>query len=394
MKRAILIIIKLSLLVFFLHNIGLFSFFANFEPNEAPPIKGDGGRADLEYLNEKEARAVDLGGNYGPEEYFADLTDIQLREDNNDFDRNVIMNVYYSKSRLNDLFRFNLQRKRANLSGDEYQAYMNRLENARDKHLETVDPGYKQRQEESLARTKEPGYWSGLLLKLLKFLGKFYWKNLWLAFVLLWVWWYQEKKKIKVDNPLSFIFCLIIYPVVIIRTWRKILSEGTRFWAMTVELRSREMNLFSLFSQDEIAELKKLAKSNIKLSEFRKNLDQAGLIRRHSLVSAMTITSIFLLLPKISDAKNDFQIISSFGDSTREICLLINSPPVSDINQTSLLDDDDYNNGFHYFPSPMGLMTESILIFFVNIFSNKIPLLIEATLTGFKTDPEPIPIFC
>ena len=91
MKRAILITIKLLLVSFFLHNIGVFSFIANFEPEKAPTFKDyDGKKEDLRYMEDKMNRAKNLGGNYGPEEYFADLADIELKEKKKDFDAGVL----------------------------------------------------------------------------------------------------------------------------------------------------------------------------------------------------------------------------------------------------------------------------------------------------------------
>jgi hypothetical protein len=355
MKKAVLIIIKVLLFVFFLHNIGVFSYMANFEPSEAPPLKEDGGRADIEYLNEKIKRANDLGDNYGPEEYFSDLTDIRLKELNNEFDRSVIIAVNNSKSTLGNYFNLNLKRKRTILSSCEYDSYVDRIEIARDIHYEVIDPGHREREAERISRIKEPGYWKGLFLKIFESLKNFYLKNLGIAFILLWVWWYQEKEKVKIDNPLSFFLCLVFYPIVIARTWIMIIRENSRFFAMTIELRSRSVSLFSLFSEDEIKELRLLAKGSIKISEYRSNLDQAGLVRQHSLILAMTVTIMFIFVPRSIEA-------SSFSESKkldREVCVSINSPPCS--NQANF--SEKYLDSDHDVFLSFGVILENIFIF-------------------------------
>lgn len=386
MKRVTLIIIKLLLVSFFLHNIGLFSFIANFEPSEAPLLKDDNGkREDLRYMSEKTERARSLGGNYGPEEYFSDLTDIELKEKRKDFDANVLTFVNSSKGDLHNLFHSNLMDKRARASQEEYDLYMKRLGKAQDSYHEITDPGYKERQAELHAKINSASYWLNLLLVFLKFLGKLYLKNFLLAFLLLWFWWYQDKQKLKIDNPFSFILLLVFYPFVIFRVLAKAAKQESRFLAMSIELRRREKNLFSLFSENEILELRRLAKSNIKLSDHRHYLDEKGLVYRYALLPAMAVTCLFVLLP--SDSNSQENSLDYFrGDFIEEFCISMNSPP--DLHQIKFSVDDDEFSSFSF-----GIILEEIYTFFQDIIFSIIALSVPIELEGFKNNPKPIPLF-
>lgn len=386
MKRATLIIIKLLLVLFFLHNIGLFSFIANFEPSEAPSFKDDNGRReDLRYMNEKTERARSLGSNYGPEEYFADITEIELKEKRKDFDYQVLAFVNSSRSELHNLFHSNLMYKRSHSSQVDYDLYMERLSRAQDLYNETVDPGYKERRAEIQAKINSAGYWSNLFLSFLKFLGKFYLKNFGLAFLLLWFWWYQDKQKLKIDNPFSFIICLVFYPIVIIRVLLKAVQQESRFFAMNIELRRREKNLFSLFSENEILEIRRLAQSNMKLSDYRRYLDDKGLVYKHALLPAMAVTCFFIFLP-LNSQENNFDSDCLNTDFMEEVCVSVNSPP--DLVQINFSLDDDRDDLLSF-----GIILEEFFVFFKNIFLNSISFPIPIESSGFKNNPKPIPLF-
>jgi len=375
MKKAIFIA-KFLLLVFFLHNIGLFSFIANHDPGDPPPIKEDGGREDIRYLNEKMNKANDLGDNYGPEEYFSDLTEIVLKEKEKDFDRSAIPFVASCKLELNKKFHYSLENKRRRGSDAEYGAYMDLLGEARDKYLEITDPGFKQRELELKAKINAPGYWPNLFLSFLNFLLRFYLKNIWLAFFLLWIWWYQDKESLKIKNPFSFLFCWILYPLVIIAVWTRSARQEARVFIISSELRRREKNLFSLFSENEMLEIRRLAKSNIKLSEYRRYLNEQSLTCKHSLLPAMAITLIFL--PLISNSQD----INFSGEIFKdEICVSVNSPP--ELNEPESFSDNQ----------TLGIISVNIIIFFKKIFTliNYFP--IPKKPEGFKNNPKPIPLF-
>lgn len=387
MKKAALIIVKLLLFVFFLHNIGLFSYIASLEPaKKTYSIKEGGMEEDIQFLNEKINKAKSLGNNYGPEEYFSDLTEIMLKEKNNDFDQRAVIAVNNSKMELNKYFRYSLENKKKTLSKEEHLAYLERLYSSRDFHLEITEPGYREREAELYSKLSDSTYWSNLFLSFFKSLLRIYLKNIWLAVFLLWIWWYEEKNTFKINNPFSFIFCVIFYPIIIIRVWVKIIKEGSRFLAMSIELRRRERNLFSLFSDNEVQEIRRLAKSNLKLSEYRHYLDEKGLIRRHALLPVIAVTCLFILLPPLSSANSQENKFSNLPeDYIEEICSYINSPPkIIEVNFS--INEDD-------FASPCGIILEEIFIFFQSICLGVVILLVPDELLGFKNNSKPIPLF-
>lgn len=415
MKGTILFLIKLSLFIFFVHNIGIISYVANFEAGEPPPIKDEAGRQeDVDFLNNKINRARDLGDAYAPEEYFADLAEIMLKEQDNDFDMSILFLVNSSRMELFGIFDDVRRRILLNKTKEERGAYLRHFEEVREDFMETIEPGYKQMQEEYRLKASAPGYRSGILLKFLSFLGNFYLKNLFLAFILLWTWWYQEKEKIKIDNPLSFLFCLVFYPVVIIRTWRKIINRESRFVAMSVELRRRDKNLFSLFSENEISELRRLARSNMKLSEYRKYLDQGGLIRQHSLLPSIAVTTVFLALPFFSSSQEGHQMVFAETEKYLEDCsACMNSPPLlifcyqedgtcSNVSQEKIsVDyggpgyDHDYDHGPYSAKSggfSAGIILENSLIYFEGLILELISFVNSKISSGYKNNPEPIPL--
>lgn len=312
MKKSLLISIKLLLAVLFLYNIGFFALFSHLEDGPQPPIKADGGKSDIRYLQEKVQRAQSLGVAYGPEEYFADLTAIRLKEQQNDFDRFAILAVSSSVNQLLSTFDANVKAARRNLSETEYNLFMQRLSQARQLSQETLDPGCTQRVLADQARRQSPGYWQQVVMIVLTWLAGFYVKNLPLAFILLWIWWYQDKNKLGINNPLSFLICLTFYPIVIIRTWYQIWHEGVRTFAFRVERQRREIDIFSLLSANELAEVSRFAHSRISLTDYRQELDQRGLSRRHSLLPIMVVVTIALLIPSLASANTivDDNIVS------------------------------------------------------------------------------------
>jgi hypothetical protein len=185
MKRTALIAIKLLLVILFLQNIGFFSFISNIEDKPQPPQKADGGRGDLQYLNEKIERAQKLGANYGPEEYFSDLTDIRLKEKANEFDRMAATHVFYTTNLLMASFHNNVMEHRRSDSSEKYSAFMEELSIAQKKHLSIADPEQEKESRELTKKMNQPGYWLSILVSFLTWLVGFYFKNLPLGFVLL-----------------------------------------------------------------------------------------------------------------------------------------------------------------------------------------------------------------
>lgn len=378
MKRFVLIAIKLLLVVLFLQNIHFFSFISTIDDKPQAPQKADGGRGDLQYLNEKIERAQKLGINYGPEEYFSDLTDIRLKEKANGFDRMASIHVFYTTNTLMGMFNNSVIRHHHDDSPKNYQAFMEELSKAQKKHLSITDPEQETRAKALDEKMAQPGYWLGVLFGLLSWLTSFYLKNFPLGLTLLWIWWYQEKERLSINNPLSFIICLLLYPIVIIRVWKKSLEYGARMFALKVEFKSRQTDIFSMISENELADIKRFAKSDLRISDYRKYLENRGLTYRHALMPAITVTILFLAIPK---SYGDNKISGPLNDVVK-YQMPIKAPP----NISS-----DYSFHGQVFT---GTVPELPKIFFIPIIWRFILPPVPNNRQGFKTNPDPVPVFC
>ena len=379
MKSIVLVVIKLTLTALFLFNIGLISLFRNLKPSVQPPDKGAAWVKDMNFLNEKIKRAEALGRKYTPELYFSDLTDIRLKEKNNDFDRRVLVNR--SVDLLFNCFNNNLVNTRMHSTNAEYCSLMNRLSAARGKHEEILDPGCGARRAKSEAEMKVPGYWRGVLLSILVFLGKFYLKNFLLAFVLLWTWWYREKEKIAINNPTSFLICLLLYPITIVRVWCKTGERGARELAMSIMFKRRDTDIFSMISDDELADIKRFAKSNLKISDYRAYLNNRGLVCQHSLVPVIMVTLLFLAVPKTFSSGNTSQ-----SNDTVKYHLEIKAPPGFSGEHFSLHHQDKQ------VVASAAIIFPDQFIFQIMSIWKPVTLLVFERRPGFKTNPDPVPL--
>lgn len=379
MKRIALIVIKLLLVILFLQNIGFFSFISNIEDKPQPPQKADGGRGDLQYLNEKIERAKKLGTNYGPEEYFADLTDIRLKEKANEFDRMAATHVFYTTNTLMTSFHNNVMEHRRSDSSEKYSAFMEELSIAQKKHLSIADPEQEKESRELTRKMNQPGYWLSILVSFLTWLAGFYLKNLPLGFVLLWAWWYEEKERLSINNPLSFLICVLLYPVVIIRVWRRSLRYGARMFAMNIEFKRRQTDIFAMISNNELEDIKRFARSDFKLRDYQRYLENRSLIVRHSLVPVGIVALTLLLTPKVYSSVDNHSTIN-----TTEYQMPIKAPPN--------LMPDDFSS--HHDLIMVAITPEETKIFFIPlIWQFNLPPVLKY-VGGFKTNPDPVPVCC
>lgn len=343
MKKTLLILIKSVLAVFFLYNIGFLSLINSIEKSIPPPIKEDRERLlDCQYLTEKIERARAMGPKYGPEEYFADLTDIRLKEKANDFDRAVVVRVSTTINEMQKVFSEN-QRASRKISREAENNFFARIDSARNLFYEQVEPELL----EATKRSEEIGgtkFLLGVLTSIWQWFIGFYLKNLPLAIILLWLWLYQKTESLKITNPISFFICILLYPIIIIQTWRKILDYNTRIFFMSIELKSRDKDLFSLISENELEEIKSFARDKIKLSQYRAYLDDGGLQRQHSLFIVVLPTFLILMVASAnclsSDPHYDFK---EYIES--ELIENINAPPdmLFEVSDDFLEDDDTYS---------------------------------------------------
>lgn len=381
MKRTIRITLKVILALIFLQNIGFFSFISNMPAEKQAPIKADGGRSDNQYLNEKIRNAENLGNNYGPEEYFADLTDIELKKKNNDFDRYAIIQVSRAINALLAQFNSNVTKHRKSDSQIDYDKYMERLTVAQQKCISITDPESFKRDTEFKIKSNSPSFWRDMLISFLFWLFAFYLKNLPLAMILLWIWWYEDKNKLSINNPLSFLICLIFYPIVIIRTWILKTRNSARIFAMSVDFKRRQTDIFSLISDNELADIKRFAKSDLKISNYRDYLKNRGLVYQHALIPTMVITCVLLLTSQSIGAEIKYQSTDSMG---YQVCT--NAPP----------NFQYYHSNPHEKISKVSFVAmlpfEEEAIFILTMFRKLVLHSVPKKCQGFKTNPDPIPL--
>lgn len=374
MKKALRITLKVILAIIFLQNIGLFSLIHTMPAERQAPEKADGGKEDRKFLNEKTRQAKNLGNDYGPEAYFADLTEIRLKTKNNDFDRYAAMNVGYTTTTLVNQFNQNVLSHRRSESGVDYDKYLERLNVAREKCLNITDPEGQKRAAEFKIKTSSPNYWRDTLISILSWLLSFYLKNLPFALVLLWIWWYEDKDKLKINNPLSFLICLILYPITIISVWK----NGARIFAMSVDYKRREADIFAMISDDELTDIKRFARSNLKISDYQNYLKSRGLTYQHALVPVMMATFVLLLTSQSMGSEIKHQPT----DLTKcQVC--IKAPP--DFQQ------NDSNQHEHIsFAAVLPSKQETIFIMTL-VWQLVLPPTFKRC-QGFQTNPDPIPL--
>lgn len=380
MKKALLFVLKTGLFVFFVYNLGAVSYILDTKKHPPAPLKENFKEEDLDWLNEKYENALKLGAQYSPELYFSDITEIQLKQKTNEFDRRSLLSVNSITSSLATIFHQNLLSLKSKSNGAETLSYMERVNLANEKYDEILNPGITKRRQQLSSEIETLNYWLNLLATLLLWILNQYLKNLIPAFLLLWLWWYQEQKSIKINNPLSFLLCLLLYPIVIIRTWAMRLNENARYLVMTIEYRRRNKNLFALFSDNELAEIKKLVKTKISLADYRLTLEQCGLTINHALVPALIVSLLLISLP--AKTMSSPEVSSSLGLNQTE--LWQNAPPSVSINLSV-----DYN----YVNFDSIIIEENISPFIIEKIITYLVDYAEKCLDGHPGRLKPIPLF-
>lgn len=380
MKKIVRIALKVILAIIFLKNIGFFSFISTMPAEKQPPIKTLQERmADNQFLNEKMDRAKSLGDDYGPEEYFADLTEIRLKSKNNDFDRYVVLQVSSATNVLLTKLNANVTRHRKLDSDEAYDQFMKRLSAAQQKCLNITDPESQKREAEFKIKRSSPTFWQDIFVSFLTWFLGFYLKNLPLALVLLWIWWYERKNKLSISNPLSFLICLAFYPVIIIRTWVIQSRTSVRTFTMSVDLKRRKADIFSLISENELADIKRFAISDLKIGDYRNYLKNQNLSYQHALMPAMIATIIMLLVSPSMAYTTKHQ---SADYSKCQIC--IKAPP-------DIQPHHDYNQPGHDVIVAITPIKQKE-IFIMTLTWELVMPPAPKRCSGFQTNPDPIPL--
>jgi len=198
-----------------------------------------------------------------------------------------------------------------------------------------------------------------------------------LAFILLWIWWYQDKNRVSINNPLSFLICLILYPIVIGRAWQKIIKEGRRSLAMQIEFKRRQSNIFSLISKDELQIIRRLAQSHTGFRDYQHELNDRHLTRQHALVPVLLVTIVLMVF-------NETLIATPSDATPPTVEITVNMPP--GISHYHYQVDDTMSW------SIPGLAEELIMTSPYLLVISEVIRLIPKLLEGHKRKLEPIPL--
>lgn len=281
---------KMTAILLFIANTGIFSGMTRMiiseEQYQSDPVLmlqiNDLSERQWEKANAK----VASGEIYSPRDYFKDLGQIYRLEDSLGMTRGI-GGVWGSRIiRLQALS----------------------LESVRNKHFtwSDVDVVSKEFNEniggffrDDARNDLKNASWSDAWETLLNWLVIQYKRGIPLAFIFLLIWIYDEdrkKERFKLNNPVSFLMCLILYPVVLgitLRRWLKISARG--FYA-EVELRRTKDKFLSMISENEVMAIREFAESCLSLRTWKLKLIGEGFILKRSFASAAVATFICLFL--------------------------------------------------------------------------------------------------
>ncbi|MFA7701871.1 MAG: hypothetical protein WCX80_00215 [Patescibacteria group bacterium] len=287
---------------------------------------------DRQWLAEITSRARELGDGYTPSLYFEDLLKIEMRKRHDSIYYTINTNDFISS-----LHQLNMERReKLQWNGDEagMEKFWEETSIAQKKFDAVVDPG----KEARLAQTKREFRDGTMFKKVLSWLWRCYTKNFFLALVLLYLWWVEEREKWRINNPLSFIICLLIYPYTIIRTLLRKLDYQTRQWAMEIAFRRTEKTIFTLISEDEMAIIKKFAAKG-QIKNYKEYLNARGLVVRHSFLSATLVTIILLLIvPRPQSLANNLPTVKG-----AKYFIEIKAPPGIQTISTMIINAQDWD---------------------------------------------------
>ncbi len=279
--------VKLMLTLLFLWNMGVQKIFtSDVFKNEQREHNYKG--LELEKLQFKlndivaqklqaARQKIKQGEDYTITDYFEDYTDIQLFADSTGANVPIMEGI----TQLQQLSELYLRK-----TPDRTDA----ITAAQEKFSDRTDPGWRERQKASQESWKQFSFWAWLGENLLLQ----YLRNFFIALILLLCWIYDDnKKRLQLLSPLSFIVCLLLYPITIGYVW----WMKTRDFLNEVEVRSRRVKLFGLLSKEERAIVERL--KGLTLREVRLELNAMGMRRKHCYVVALLAVIIIELLPNI-----------------------------------------------------------------------------------------------
>lgn len=284
---------RFVLLLCFLANLGFLE--AILDSSLQSPTKTKGLPIEQEMENEKTlvnfirektrlAREKDAESAYSPYDYFGDLQEIS------DMKKELGISITTDPASQE---MFSLARK--SIKKGLFTDYD--ISVASEGYKDHVDPMRESREEFHEAIRKAG--WSGVLC----FLLLIYLKNLDLAFVLFLMWIKEDREIFSLRNPFGFVLALIMYPVVMTCVFWQWMKHAEQRIHLEAELRRTKKKLFTVLSDDEVARIRRLVKSGLPASAWRRQLAGQGLVFRHSLALALLVTIIMVIIPRPGESR-------------------------------------------------------------------------------------------
>ncbi len=327
------VLIKILVVLLFLANTGIFKEFAR-AASEERKYKNDleSNRMVMELCEKLYVAAtlkVNNGETYSPYDYFRDLSAIYQLEDS--LGTNVGFLAPHGVSDLQMIsmkFINGKQFSYADVEKARVTIFKNRGDLARDRFFQEAEKRtWPVIWRESLSPWITYQYLAGLPLALI-----------WLLF---WIW--EGKKdgeRFSLKNPFAFIFSLAIYPLFFTLVFMRWARNTSRGMYAEIELRRTKEKFLAVLSNDELAAIKKFAKSKFELIVWQENLKDRGLTIRHSFIFGVASFAVCLMVlgPNQAWAKEKLDV------SSRLEILTINQVNEIDWNSGDGKDDGFFVN--------------------------------------------------
>ncbi|MBP6866503.1 MAG: hypothetical protein KBC12_03105 [Candidatus Pacebacteria bacterium] len=273
-------------------------------------ITPDNLRAFGDSLSKERKRHIKETGFYEPFLYFGDLKQFSMFEA---VFQDSLDKTHEGRSKI--LFFNNMKNNLVGLRSDNWRRFEN-LEKATTDSIEgsmSITEAqhfwFPKVAKEDALRAKEPPVqlWSDVSVPFLLWFFGFYLKGMPFAFILFLIWrfrfraevddlyWEEAERPVLDTNykPLSFVLCLLVWPILVYLNLRNQWSESMR----KADVLSRRQDMLSLLSEQD----KKLLDLGRRMSlrEFRTFLDELEMQRKHSFVSALFVVLFFVSIQRI-----------------------------------------------------------------------------------------------
>lgn len=118
------------------------------------------------------------------------------------------------------------------------------------------------------------------------------------------------------------------YPITLALVIKEALTEEGRYYYAEAELRRTKDKMFAMLSADEVADLRRFAKSRgLTLNDWGKYLENQGLTPQRILVPAIAVTVLFMFIPRVSFSQELAASTSAKIFTEKILTINIEAPP-------------------------------------------------------------------